>query len=220
MGDQKYNVKLTMKQTDVTHHGVYDKHILCQECDNLLGKYDEYALSVCKKFNKNSVNISHNMFEMKSVDGDKFAIFILSILWRESVSLRPEFQKIKLGEFEKQAHEVIFGKARLATMPSYELIVCRFSNAPIDVEKFYTSAARVEILDRNAWYFVLHGFKIVAKLDKREWPVDLKPFIVNGNHVLRGRFVDFLESKEHETLGEMVKAEYGRDTRRSRRNLL
>jgi hypothetical protein len=30
-GDQKHNLKVSVNEVGATHHGVYDKHILCQD---------------------------------------------------------------------------------------------------------------------------------------------------------------------------------------------
>jgi hypothetical protein len=73
MGDQKHNKKISMDRVDTTHHGVYDKHILCQKCDGKLGDYDDYALDVCRRFPKEHSVVPDGMFEMKNIDGDKFA---------------------------------------------------------------------------------------------------------------------------------------------------
>jgi len=108
-GDQKHNLKISMNEVGATHHGVYDKHILCQDCDGKLGELDDYALNVCRRFPKEHSFGSDGMFEMRNIDGDKFATFILSVLWRASISSRPEFRKVSLGSFCNQAHDVIFG---------------------------------------------------------------------------------------------------------------
>jgi len=210
MGDQKHNMKVSMDGVGATHHGVYDKHILCQDCDGKLGGYDDYALDVCRRFPKEHSVAPGSMFEMPNIDGDKFATFILSVLWRASISSRPEFRKVSLGPFGNQAHDVLFGNISLASMRGYELIVGRFINAPIRIENFYTSPARTKILDLNAWHFALSGFKILAKLDQRRLPRELQPAIVNGNDTLRGQFVDYMASTEHKTFRDMVLAQRSR----------
>ena len=210
MGDQKHNKKISMDRVDTTHHGVYDKHILCKKCDGKLGDYDDYALDVCRRFPKEHSVVPDGMFEMKNIDGDKFATFILSVLWRSSISSRPEFRKVSLGPFGNQARDVLFGTVSLASMCGYELIVGRFINAPIRTENFYTSPARTKMLNLNAWHFALGGFKILAKMDQLKLPRELQPAIVNGNDTLRGQFVDYMTSTEHKTFVDMILAHRNR----------
>jgi hypothetical protein len=150
------------------------------------------------------------MFETKNIDGDKVAIFILSVLWRASISSRLKFRKVSLGPFSNQARDVLFGTISLASMCGYELIVWRFINAPIRTENFYTSPAKTKILNLNAWHFALSGFKILAKMDQRKLPRELQPAIVNGNDTLRGQFVDYMASTEHKTFEDMILAHRNR----------
>ncbi len=207
MSDQKHNMKISMDGVGVTHHGVYDKKILCQDCDNKLGLYDDYALDVCRRFPKEHSVAPDGIFEMKNVDGNKLSAFILALLWRASISSRPEFRKVSLGPFEDQAHAVLFRDACLADLQGYELIMGRFFNAPINPMNFYTSPAKAKMDDRNAWHFSLSGFKIFAKMDQRQLPQILKPIIVNGNDVLRGQFLDYRASAEHHAFKAMLLAQ-------------
>jgi hypothetical protein len=151
------------------------------------------------------------MFEMPNVDGDRFATFVLAVLWRASISSRPEFRKMSLGPFESQARDVLFGSVRLSGMTGFELMVGRFVNSPIRTENFYTSPARAKMLDRNAWHFALSGFKILGKMDQRKMPAILQPCIVNGNDTLRGKLIDYRTSTEHETFTDMVLAHLSRE---------
>jgi len=210
MGDQKHNLKISIESVRVTHHGVYDREILCASCDGRLGELDDYALFVCQRFSTEHVVRPDGLFELCDVDGDKFTAFVLSVLWRASISSRPEFRKVSLGPFERQAHGVLFDSSDLASMGSFELIVGRFANAPIRPENFYTSPARTKMLDLNAWHFALSGFKILAKMDQRRLPRELQPTIVNGNNKLVGQFVDYRTSTEHETFRDMVIAHQSR----------
>jgi hypothetical protein len=66
----------------------YDPNILCEDCDNILGKTDEYALDVAKKFKAQKANAEGNLFEIEKVDCDRFTKFVLSVIWRASISDR------------------------------------------------------------------------------------------------------------------------------------
>jgi hypothetical protein len=82
----------------------------------LLGKLDDYALDVCRRFPKERVDLGDGTFEMANIDGDAFAKFVLAVLWRASISSRPEFRNVALGPYESQACEVIFGAKPLNAM--------------------------------------------------------------------------------------------------------
>jgi len=100
--------------------GEYDRDILCAKCENevLCQRYEDYAAKVyqlidskLKSFkgikielitNKNGVNGKY----INGIDYTKFKLFLLSILWRASISKRDFFDQVKLGN----KHEEIIRK--------------------------------------------------------------------------------------------------------------
>lgn len=101
---------------EATHRptGIYDQYILCNECDNeVIGSLESYA---SKNFydNKNieltveeNEHIINLMF--KDIDYKKFKLFLVSILWRASVSKHKMFNEVTLGiKYEEVARKMIF----------------------------------------------------------------------------------------------------------------
>jgi hypothetical protein len=126
MGIYTSNRLISINKVRSTHHGVFDRGILCAGCDGKLGDLDNYALTVCRRFRRERIIRDDGLFELTSVDGDRFATFILSVLWRASVSTRIEVSKVPLGSYEARAGEIIFGAKPLASLPDYQLLVGRY----------------------------------------------------------------------------------------------
>jgi hypothetical protein len=120
---------------------------------------------------------------MTYVDGDQFAKFVLSVLWRASITSRVEFRKVSLGPYEDGACEVIFGAKPLSSLPTYQLLLARYKARPnFNPERNYTSPARLKIEGTNGWAFALHGFRVViAKLDRRSLPRGLHLIVANAS---------------------------------------
>jgi hypothetical protein len=95
--------------------GEYEKGLLCEVCDNeIIGQYESYGkivmfgsdkekdellLSVTQHFKDASgaeFSICYNL------DYGKFKLFLLSILWRMSISSRPMFNTCKLQDDEEE----------------------------------------------------------------------------------------------------------------------
>ena len=191
MDGHKHNIKITIDNVGMTQHGIYDPNILCNECDNKLGEYDDYALDICRRFPKEHVVNSDGLFEMANVDGDLFSIFVLSVLWRASITSRQEFRKVALGAYETEAQSVIYKGTPLNGMPSYQLLVARYTSAKIRPERNYTSPTPFTIAGLNGWGFALGGFRVMAKIDPRPLPNELGQAIVNGSTRLVGAFVNY-----------------------------
>src|SRR5882762_5982098 len=92
------NIKLTTERVSEANPqlGDYDPAILCEKCDNVLGLNDEYALEVCRDFKANNEKSKNDLFEVKSVDCERFSKFVLSVLWRASISRRKTFAEVSL----------------------------------------------------------------------------------------------------------------------------
>lgn len=203
--DSPHNILILEDNVRPTQHGVFDPALLCQRCDGVLGKLDHYGVEVCRRFPGEHKVVDHgDMFEMENVDGDKFAKFILSVLWRASVTTRPEFRRVSLGPYDALACEVIFGAKSLSAIPAYELLVGRYEQmGKMNPARTYSSPARGKILDDlNGWTFALGGFRIMAKFDRRRFPALLTPAIVNGNTKLMGVFGDFRSTVEGQTMAK------------------
>lgn len=82
--------------------GIYDQ-IICQECENSFGPWDDYAAKLLKQTAPSTV-ISHPesgnimAYEYASVDYEKLKLFFLSLLWRAHASDKGFFDTFKLPE--------------------------------------------------------------------------------------------------------------------------
>lgn len=99
--------------------GEYDGNILCAECDKeRIGKLEDYAAKVfqfidhkLESFKKIEIEQYTNENGMsgkliKKINYSKLKLFLLSILWRASISKRDFFDQVKLGN----KHEEIIRK--------------------------------------------------------------------------------------------------------------
>lgn len=101
--------------------GEYDSNILCKNCDNeIIGSYESYGSGVffdglpqsnCPTFKSGKINDIHvTLFE--NLEYDKFKLFLLSLLWRASISNRKFFKNVNLGDDEERIRKLLLsGKA-------------------------------------------------------------------------------------------------------------
>ena len=146
--------------------GETDNEILCADCDGALGKTDGYAVEICRDFKGDD---RADLFEDKSVDAERFSKFILSLLWRASISKSGRYcEVVTFGPYEKVAREIIFGARPLSEMRAFKLIVSRLRSRDHDVSRIITDPVRFKLEKLNAYTFFLNGLRIHAVLDGRE----------------------------------------------------
>jgi hypothetical protein len=209
---QEANVKLTPERVSEANPqlGEYDPDILCATCDNVLGLDDEYAIEICKRFQTDHRRMAQDIFEMPHVDCERFCKFILSVLWRASISRRRSFTSVNLGPYENRAREVVFGAKPLSGIRAFEVLIQRYRSASIDTTGLYFHPVRRPFGQLNAYGFGLAGFRIVAKLDNRLFPEEFRPMVINRANVFRGSFKRFEDCSEFQSIAEIVRSNAGR----------
>ena len=193
------NVTLTMNAaTRKNPLGVFDSRILCSACDGHLNKkYDEPAFEFLKKFklNRRDLNMRETCFNKSGVNCDLLCGFFLSVLWRASISTRPECT-LALGPHEDEARDVLFGLKLLSSFDVFEVMVQRYRSKTIDVNGLYSLPELAPFGELNAYGFSLLGYRVTAKIDPRPLPDFCKPYVLNGKRALRGQIVDFEDTPE------------------------
>ena len=194
------NVALSVQQVREAKPqlGEYDADILCATCDQKLGYFDDYAVDLCKTFERKHVRLSNDIFELQGFDGDKFTKFVLAVLWRASISNRSTFKDVSLGPYENKARDVLFGANTLQQLKSFEVLVQRYTSAHLDMREIYTIPTRAPFMNLSAYGFMLSGLRILAKFDRRPLAPGFGHFVTNSTSTLHGLFVEFEKTPEFE----------------------
>jgi len=88
--------------------GEYDNNILCSDCDGrIIGSYETYA---AKTFSGEAGTEMANFIladntkcrRYYNIDYRNYKLFLLSILWRMSISSRPIFRDVNLGDWHNE----------------------------------------------------------------------------------------------------------------------
>lgn len=181
--------------------GVYDKSILCAECDQTIGRlYDEYAkkIFIDSKFIKDSQG--KLIYSMRGIDSCKIKLFFVSLLWRASISGREEFEKIKLGPYENRFRKMILDKNCKSL--SVEIILGKYDSEkfPNLVNKsiFLPRKARIKGGLNNYYVYLPRGIKTWVKIDQRRLthPLDKVSLDISKGMIY------FLKLGKYEQFGE------------------
>ena len=152
--------------------GPYEK-LLCRECDNMIGHYDEYGKKIFIDQKPNFYPGTTQALLFENIDSREVKLFLLSLLWRASVSSLPIFSKIRLGPY----YEENLRKIILCGDPASD------DDFPIFIAK-YESRELGEIANKNiqdpishrieginfCLFFLPNTYQIFIKVDKRKLP--------------------------------------------------
>jgi hypothetical protein len=111
---------LKLQKKKLLSNGIYDSNILCEDCDNkILGTLESYSRIVIwgGKGNKdlyptyeNKIDqLNQKFIHLENLNYSKFKLFLLSIIWRASISRQKIFDSVLLGdEHEKKIGKMIY----------------------------------------------------------------------------------------------------------------
>lgn len=99
--NKEYPLKGRIRQS-----GLYDKNILCSDCDNkIIGGFESYASNALyggiELTIENGAKDLSKYISVKGLNYSKFKLFLMSVWWRASISKLPAFQNVNLGQHEQ-----------------------------------------------------------------------------------------------------------------------
>lgn len=157
--------------------GEYER-LLCRDCEELIGKYDNYGILFFRgKVGKplsvfNGEQVPDDIELIGNVDVYLLRLFLISVLWRASISSRPFFDKVNLGPYEIVAKQVI---RQEFAIPDYSFPFFMNRYAETDQgNKMIFNPLPTRIRSLRFFNINMGGFNIVVKVDKRDmWlPLD------------------------------------------------
>ena len=120
-GKGKHSVGIVIDKdtysTPFLQAGPSDESILGNCCEPKFSEWDDYGFKILgKKWDtKDAISSSDGTtpmaFELNAVDYDKLSLFVLSVLWRASISSHRFFKNVSLGpEFEERVRQLLLSR--------------------------------------------------------------------------------------------------------------
>lgn len=161
-GEQHLIVHKGNPRPKVSHTGVYDKNILCADCDNILGRYESYAFDLFRKIRKQHFG-GGKVISIDGVDGDMLVRFASGIAWKYAVT-SPDMGRIDIGPYKDTLRMVALCGRQIPH--AVDVTIARIIELDGDVYYY-----RTPMPDRkqgvNVVRFCLGGFLLLLKIDKR-----------------------------------------------------
>lgn len=109
---------IELKKKKLLPTGYYDSDILCEDCDNkILGNLESYASIVIwggkgnpdnyPKYEGKINQLNQKFLHVTNIDYTKFKLFLLSIIWKASISKNKIFNSVSLGDHEESIRKMI-----------------------------------------------------------------------------------------------------------------
>ena len=175
-GDDRHAILIkpdNSKYTETIQSGIFDRDILCAQCDAILGRLDEYGYTVFKSFptDKDHLVVDRDRmpigYDLRCDNVQKAQKFLLSVLWRASVTKHDFFSRVSLGDkYENKIRRIINNDEKV--MPEdFEFIIIRTFDHPYDGGLMPPWGSRYDGI--YSYTFYLPHFKIIIRADRRQF---------------------------------------------------
>lgn len=184
--------------------GEYDQGILCKECDGHIGKLDQYGKEFFIEQSYESKPVYHGLeevgLEVTGIDGARLSKFILSIIWRASISERDFSKNVRLGPHSPTLKEFVFND--VVTPKSFGCFLYKFSKSRSvqQAEKIITSPVRDRLGCTNYYKFCLAGYSIWVRVDQSKPRSLHSQFEMGSGQKIMIPMIDYDKSSEYKNL--------------------
>jgi len=149
--------------------GFYDRGILCGNCDNILGHYDNEAYKLLlnidtkkQKTDWNGIRAYH--YQKEEFDYEKIRKFFIALIWRASISKKGFNSVVNLGKYEDIALEIIKGNIENDNL--FKVIVLTEDKPNDFTNVHYIMKTRIETQITYAVYFAQFVAYIIPNYKK------------------------------------------------------
>lgn len=186
--------------------GVYDKTILCRDCEDRFQGVDDYAQNLLLKKECDHVELKKNGkvvgYRVDDVDYARLKCFFISVLWRASVSDQDFYSKVRLGPYESEVKRLIWDN-ECGRSDQYSFVVSRFTDTKIG--RTILDPHRERWHGVNYYRLYLYGYVVYIKVDKRDSPTIMKHFEIQNDGPLFVVGRDIHNSSEYPVMVSIAK---------------
>jgi hypothetical protein len=210
LGDDPNAPMLTIdKRTGKTKRypmGVYDKQILCGECDGSFSPWEEHARDVL--FTKHSyTGVLYNgqgqphCYTLLGADYTTLKLFVLSVVWRASISGNAFFGNVDLGQTINDGLKTRLLAADPGGATDFSVRIAQYHSVDIPLAAF---EPREQVID-GIHYVVLYlpGYKILVQVDEKTLPADHDAVLTPANPIIV-RLLNYRTSPERRAVVKMA----------------
>ncbi len=162
--------------------GLYDDSLLCASCDQILGRLDEYGKDILLTSIPKILNTGNDIFILTNVDINKLITFFLSVLWRCSISKRPETRDVSIGaKFEGKIRRLLYQDN--GSLDDFAVVISRYNYLNDNYKKMVILPTYLKMDGINFYYvYFPNGYKVLIKVDSRPQPPQLNSLTLTAGN--------------------------------------
>jgi hypothetical protein len=185
--------------------GLHDSQIVCIQCERIFSPYDMHGHDVFTKVFATKrplvgTDLMVHGLHLENVDYCKLKLFILSLLWRASVSTLPFFAQISLENDEDKVKKMI-ESGSCGNLDDFPFICIHRTDHPYPMS--LVAPRKLNFAGYNCFVFYLPKVEIVIGADKGKFPNEFSDMVIGPYAPHSLIFLPFDQSVESQYLDRM-----------------
>ena len=176
----------------------YREELLCKLCEGKLSKWEEKAKKDLEDItNQESTfliitSLSNKSLFVENINYDYFKKFILSILWRMSVSNLEQFKDVKLGVFEESLRGLLCEDKAIDTF-TYPIMVHQLQVSGKHYKDVIIGVEKDRIQNKYIFQsFVAYGYMFDIVVSNLRLPSNFSMLLLNENGCMQIELTDIM----------------------------
>ena len=186
--------------------GIYDQEILCRECEDRFQKSDDYAAKTlidCSTHEELKQYGRKVGYRINGVNNDLLKIFVISVLWRASVSKQTFFKEVNLCALEEKAKKLIWDQSS-GNKHDFSFVLAKFDDTGT-ISKTMLDPHQERWFGKRYYRFYIGGYILYVKADSQVTPEEWAHFIPCDDTLIIVSRGNIENSKEYPVLVSGVK---------------
>ena len=147
--------------------GIYEK-LLCRECEDKIKYLEDYGKEILyEKVNK-SICKPGDKLTINDYDYTRFKNFILSIIWRASVSTQGLFKLVSLGKYEEELRNVLLENSE-TTVDNFPCLIYKLFIDQVPANGVFLEAfsRKSKVNSKTIYQLVADGYFLFIGIGKQ-----------------------------------------------------
>lgn len=191
--DEKHRFRM-VKTTDLPRFSYQQKglreFLLCGGCEETISRWEQYAQKTLygrhnPKYVKQNGQKHGEYILFTGINYEKFKLFLLSMLWRASVSNLEQFRQVRLGHHHQERVRKMILAGEPGNEDDYGCFFVAIMVPNNHLRKFIILFDRFRARDHNCYRFFFGGFLCVFVISKHKIPAKIRELFLNRSNELR-----------------------------------
>ena len=176
----------------------YRERLLCKACEGVFSKWEVNAKNDLEDItNQDSkflkvIKFSNQFIYVENINHDYFKKFILSILWRMSVSSLSQFENVKLGIHEEIIRKLLHENSALDTL-TYPIMLHQIQVSGKHYKDLIMCVEKGRLQNKYIFQsFVAYGYMFDVVISKNMFPCSIPTLLLNVAGTVPIKIIDIM----------------------------